>query len=308
MALVIYVGHANEQWWQQHLQSLLPDIECRLWSEAGDPEEILYAVVWRPPAGGLKRFANLRCIVSVGAGIDHVLADPELPPGIPIIRTTGDELTQRMREYVCLHVLRQHRRVWELEEAEQAGEWRQTVNPPAYDRRVGIMGLGTLGRDVAQTLTTIGFDVGGWSRRAKNIAGVTSFNGAELEPFLQRSEILVCLLPLTEATRGILDSRLFALLPAGACLINVARGQHLVEADLLAALDAGHLDAATLDVFHEEPLPKGHAFWAHPRVLVTPHVASMIDPVAGGAAIAANLRSFISGETVADLVDLEQGY
>jgi len=308
MALVIYVGHANEQWWQQHLQSLLPDIECRLWSEAGDPDEILYAVVWRPPAGGLKRFANLRCIVSVGAGIDHVLADPELPPGVPIIRTTGDELTQRMREYVCLHVLRQHRRVWELEEAERAGEWRQTVNPPAYNRRVGIMGLGTLGRDVAQTLATIGFDVGGWSRRAKNIAGVTSFSGAELEPFLQRTEILVCLLPLTEATRGILDSRLFALLPEGACLINVARGQHLVEADLLAALAAGHLDAATLDVFHEEPLPKGHAFWSHPRVLVTPHVASMIDPVAGGAAIAANLRSFIRGETVADLVDLEQGY
>jgi len=171
------------------------------------------------------------------------------------------------------------------------------------------MGLGNLGSDAARTLSVIGFDVAGWSRRPKNIEGVTNFAGEEgFEPFLKRTDILVCLLPLTDATRGILNDRLFTTLPPGACLINAARGEHLVDEDLLAALEDGRIEYATLDVFHTEPLPGDHPFWEHPRVLVTPHVASLIDPVAGGAAIAANLRRFIKGEPVPNLVDLEQGY
>ena len=228
---------------------------------------------------------------------------------MPIIRTTGDDLTQRMREYICLHVLRHHRRLPEIDDIQKSKEWRQTVNPPAYQRGVGILGLGNLGSDAATTLSVIGFDVAGWTRRPKDIACVKSFAGADdLEPFLKRSDILVCLLPLTDATRGILNDRLFSTLPRGACLINAARGGHLVEEDLLAALNDGRIEYATLDVFHEEPLPAAHPFWEHPRVLVTPHVASLIDPVAGGAAIAANLRRFICGEPVPNLVDLEQGY
>ncbi len=309
MALIIRIGPAREQWWQDHLQSLLPEIECRLWDEPGDLEEIEYAVVWRPPAGGLKRFPNLKCIVSVGAGIDHILVDPERPRHVPIIRTTSDDLTQRMREYVCLHVLRHHRRLPEIDDIQRTQEWRQTVNPPAYQRRVGIMGLGNLGGDVARTLSVIGFDVAGWSRRPRDISGVKNFSGADsLEPFLKRSDILVCLLPLTDATRNILNSKLFSTLPPGACLINAARGEHLVEEDLLPALNDGRIEYATLDVFHHEPLPAGHPFWDHPRVLVTPHVASLIDPVAGGESIAANLRCFINGEPVPNLVDLDQGY
>ena len=309
MALIIRIGPAREQWWLDHMQSLLPEIECRRWDEPGNLEEIEYAVVWRPPAGGLKRFPNLKCIVSVGAGIDHILVDPERPRHVPIIRTTGDDLTQRMREYVCLHVLRHHRRLPEIDEIQNSKEWRQTVNPPAYQRGVGVMGLGNLGSDAAATLAVIGFDVAGWSRRPKDIPGVKNFTGADgLEPFLKRSDILVCLLPLTDNTRGILGDSLFSMLPRGACLINAARGGHLVEEDLLAALDDGRIEYATLDVFHEEPLPAAHPFWDHPRVLVTPHVASLIDPVAGGASIAANLRLFISGEPVPNLVDLEQGY
>ena len=131
MALIIRIGPAREQWWQDHMQSLLPEIECRRWDEPGDPDEIEYAVVWRPPAGGLKRFRNLKCIVSVGAGIDHILSDPERPRHVPIIRTTGDDLTQRMREYVCLHVLRHHRRLPEIDEIQISKEWRQSVNLPA---------------------------------------------------------------------------------------------------------------------------------------------------------------------------------
>ena len=309
MALIIRVGESRAEWWRAHLQDLLPEIECRLWDDPGDPAEIEYAVVWRPPAGGLKRFANLRCIVSIGAGIDHVLADPELPGGVPIIRTTGHDLTQRMREYVCLHVLRLHRRLPEIEAAQRTREWHQLINPPAPQRRVGVMGLGNLGADCARTLGLVGFDVAGWARRPREIDGVTTFAGGDgLAPFLARSEILVCLLPLTPATTGILNAELFAQLPEGACVVNAARGEHLVEADLLAALESGQVGWATLDVFHEEPLPAAHPFWDHPRVLVTPHVASLIDPVAGGKAIAANLRRFIAGEPVPDLVDLDQGY
>lgn len=308
MALVIHVGGAHESWWLEHLQSLLPEIECRLWHDAGDPADILYAVVWRPPAGGLKQFPNLRCIVSVGAGIDHVLADPELPRAIPIIRTTGDELTQRMREYVCLQVLRQHRRVWELEEAERARRWRQTVNPPAYERRVGVMGLGRLGGDAARALAGIGFDVAGWARREKRIAGVTCFAAGALDDFLRRTEILVCLLPLTPTTEGILDRRLFAGLPKGACLVNVGRGRHLVEKDLIPALDSGQLGGATLDVLQTEPPPDDHPFWRHPKILLTPHIASLIDPETGAKVIAENLKRFMAGQPVADIVDLNQGY
>jgi len=309
MALIIRVGAVRAQWWKEHMQTLLPEIDCRLWDEPGDPDEIEYALVWKPPAGGLKKFINLKCIVSMGAGIDHVLADPELPKNIPIIRTTGNDLTQRMREYICLHVLRHHRRLVEIEEGQKLKQWRQAVNPPANERCVGIMGLGRLGRDAARTLTAIGFDVRGWSRTAKDIPDVSCFDGhSGLIPFIESSEILVCLLPLTESTRGILNKTLFSKLPDGACIINAARGEHLVDSDLLEALDEGVIDYATLDVFHTEPLPDSHPFWEHPRILITPHVASLIDPVSGGKAIAENLRLFINGEDVPDLVDLSQGY
>jgi glyoxylate/hydroxypyruvate reductase len=309
MALVIRTGPARQGWWVDHMQSLLPEIECRSWDEPGDPNEIEYAVVWKPPPGGLKRFANLRCIVSIGAGIDHVTDDPELPGGVPIIRTRSFDLSQRMREYVTLHVLRLHRRLPEIEAAQPLREWRQLINPPAYERKVGIMGLGNLGADCARTLAAVGFDVAGWARRPKAIEGVTCFAGPDqLRAFVERTEILVCLLPLTPETRGILNAELFRTLPEGASVINCARGAHLVDQDLLAALDAGRIAYATLDVFHQEPLPPDHPFWDHPKVLVTPHVASLIDPIAGGKAIADNLRRFIAGLPVPDLADLEQGY
>ncbi|MDH3664167.1 MAG: glyoxylate/hydroxypyruvate reductase A [Alphaproteobacteria bacterium] len=312
MALIIHVGPAREKWWLEHMQSLLPEIECRLLSDPGDPDEVEIAVVWKPPAGALKQFPNLRAIVSIGAGIDHVLVDPELPKHVPIIRTTGEDLKIRMREYVTLHVLRLHRRLPEIEAAQERREWLQLVNPPAYERKVGLMGLGDLGADCARALSALGFDVAGWSRRPKSIDGISNFTGQEgqegLTAFLKRTEILVCLLPLTPATEGILNTILFEKLPKGASIINAARGGHLVDEDLLEALDSGKISAATLDVFHTEPLPAEHPFWDHPKVLVTPHVASLIDPVAGGKAIAANVRKFLAGKSVPDLVDLEQGY
>ena len=309
MKAVIKVGGSRAAWWKEHMSGLLPEMEVFLADEELDRDAIEYAIVWLPEPGWLKTFPNLRCIVSIGAGIDHVLRDPELPLDVPIIRTTGEDLSVRMREYVSLHVLRLHRRLPEIEAAQSLREWRQIVEPPAHARKVGIMGLGNLGADCAQTLATIGFDVAGWARSEKSIDGVTCFSGDESRAeFLRRSEILVCMLPLTPATEGILNAELFAELPKGAKIINVARGQHLVEADLLQALDSGQIRAATLDVFHQEPLPDDHPFWDHPDILVTPHIASLIDPVAGGERIAVNLKRFIAGETVEDLVTPGKGY
>ncbi len=309
MALVIYLNTERRQWWLEHLQSLLPGIDCRLWENAGDPGEILYAVVWRPPTGGLARFPNLRCIISVGAGIDHVLQDSLRPEHVPVIRTTGSDLTLRMREYVCLHVLRMHRRSMEIEARQQQQLWQPGITPTAAERRIGIMGLGKLGSDAAVSLAALGFSVAGWANSRHRISNVDTYAGvAEKKRFLRATEILVCMLPLTESTRGILNRDLFAQLPAGACIINVARGEHLIENDLTDAIAHGHIDYATLDVFIEEPLPADHPFWHNPRITVTPHIASMIDPESGGKEIARNLQRFINGETISDLTDADRGY
>ena len=309
MALVIYVGPARAEWWRETMQGLLPDIECRLWDDPGDRDEIEYALVWRPPLGGLKLFGNLKCIVSIGAGVDHLYVDPDLPPGVPIIRTVGGDLRQRMREYVTLHVLRFHRRLPDFEASQAAGSWNQMITPPAPERKVGVMGLGNMGRHCAEALAFLGFDTAGWALSEKRIPGVAGFQGSEgRDAFLARSEILVNMLPLTPATEKILDAELFARLPLGACIINVGRGGHLAEADLIPALESGQLGGATLDVFREEPLPEGHPFWSHPKILVTPHTASLIDPIAGGKAIAENLQKFIRGEPVPDMIDLKKGY
>ena len=238
-----------------------------------------------------------------------MLADPDCPRHLPIIRTTGEDLTQRMREYVALHTLRLHRRLPELETAARERRWAQFVVPPATRRRVGVMGLGNLGRAAAETLIALGFRVSGWSRSGADVPGLRSHAGESgLAGFLADCEILVCLLPLTPATCGVLDAALFDALPRGASLINAARGQHLVEADLLAALETGRIDSATLDVFATEPLPDDHPFWAHPRVFVTPHTASLIDPASGVAIVADNLQRFAECGTVGDVADVERGY
>ena len=309
MTLVVRVGTSRAEWWCAALQTHLPEIECRPWDEAGDKAKVEYAVVWKPPAGGLATFPNLKCIVSMGAGIDHLLADPELPRHVPIIRTVGNDLRQRMSEYLALHVLRYHRRLPDIEAAQARKAWDQIITPPAPQRGVGIMGLGNMGAAAAQTLKELGFAVSGWSRRPKRLHGIDCFHGEEdLPAFLKRSEVLICLLPLTAATEGILNRKLFAQLPKGAFLINVGRGRHLVEKDLIPALDSGQLAGATLDVLQTEPPPGDHPFWTHPKILLTPHIASLIDPEVGARVIAENLRLFMAGKPVPDIVDLTQGY
>jgi glyoxylate/hydroxypyruvate reductase A len=295
--------------WLPALRRVVPEVEWRVASDLGDIREIEAALVWRPPPGWLAALPNLKLILSQGAGVDHILADPKLPRHVPIIRLIDPYMTRSMVEYVTFQVLRLHLKEPDFRRQQQARVWRQLVPPSAHDRRVGILGLGELGAACAATLTGLGFQVSGWSRTPKQLPGVTSFAGpAEYDAFLAGAEILVCLVPLTEETRGILGSATFDRMPPGAGLINAGRGGHLVEADLLAALDSGRIGDAVLDVFGTEPLPAEHPFWSHPRIVVTPHVAALTNPETAAEVIGANLRRLAAGDAFADRIDPDIGY
>ena len=308
MALLFLSPDDPAEPWREELRARMPELEVRIWPAIGDPGEIEIALVWRAPPGELARYPQLKAILSLGAGIEGLVADPTLPD-VPIARMVDPSLSRTMSEYVLLAVLRHHRELDRFERAQRARRWDFSLPPQATDRPVGIMGQGELGARAAGLLAAQGFPVMGWSRTAKSIAGVTSYAGrSELHAFLQRSAILVCLLPLTAETRGILDAEAFASLPHGACVINVARGDHLVEADLLAALDSGHLAGATLDVFRTEPLPPDHPFWRHPKVLITPHVASYSLPATAADGVVDNIRRARAGQPLRHQVDRARGY
>lgn len=312
MKIVVFVPNKQRQAsWTEHLASLLPQHDVTHYDDTAstNPNEIDIAVVWRPPTGWLASLPNLRLTVSIGAGIDHVVQDESYPPHVPILKTVGPDMVQRMSEYVLLQVLRLHRRLPELQKHQAAHRWDQLLTPVASQRCVGIMGLGRMGTAAARVLSNIGFQVSAWSASRHDIEHVSCFAGEqELPHFLQQTDILVCLLPLTPKTHNILNATLFQQLPPGASIINAARGQHLVESDLLHALESGHLSQATLDVFVEEPLPTQHPFWSHPNILVTPHVASLIDPLSGGQIIADNIEAFLQDRPLTDLTRAQRCY
>jgi len=295
--------------WRSELQKYLPDLEMRVFPEIGEPAEIDAALVWRPKHGLLASLPKLRLIISLGAGVDHLFLDPSLPKHVPIARLVDPYMTEAMSEYVLTQVLRLHRRDLDYRAQQSEHAWRELPQSNASERRVGVLGLGELGADAARKLAVLGFEVAGWSRRERRIPGIESFSGADgLLALARRSDILVCLLPLTPETEGILDAALFAAMPKGATVVNAARGAHLVEADLLAALESGQLSAAVLDVFREEPLPPEHPFWAHPRIVVTPHVAAATHAPTAAAGVADNLKRLAEGKPLRNLVDPEQRY
>lgn len=310
MTLIFYSQSDRWDEWAGHLRREIPEIPLRHWDESGDDAAVRYALVWNPPRGALRRrFPNLEYIFSLGAGVDALLDDPDLPPGVPVVRMVEEALVIGMTEYVTLHVLRLHRRQQDFEAQQRDKVWRQIATPLAPDRGVGIMGFGMLGADAARALAALRFDVAAWSRTPKAASGIETYHGASgLDAFLARSEILVVLLPLTDATRGILNARLFDRLPAGAALINAGRGGLQVEADILAALDSGRLDAAVLDVFALEPLPSDSPLWSHPKVTVTPHNAALTGAASGAREVARNLRRVLSGEQPLNVVDPTAGY
>ena len=309
MALLFKSDIDRAELWVPALKKWLPGLEVRVWPDLGDKAAIDYALVWKPAPGLLASLPNLKAIFSLGAGIDHLASDPQLPAGVPVVRMVEEGLTAGMTEYVVMQVLYHHRRMLDYRAQQARAEWAQLPFRAPWDRKVGIMGLCVLGQDAAEKLAALRLDVAGWSRSPKDLPGITCFHGAAgFDAFLARTEILVCLLPLTAETEGILDARLFATLPRGAAVINVGRGGHLVEKDLLAALDSGQIDAATLDVFRAEPLPPAHPFWTHPRVVMTPHMASITIPDTATAAVAENIRRIEAGAPPLNVVDLGKGY
>jgi glyoxylate/hydroxypyruvate reductase A len=295
--------------WSGALARAMPALELRVWPDAGERADVQYAVVWKPPADSLRALPNLKAIFSLGAGVDYLFSNTELPEDVPLVRLIDPALTEGMTEYVLYHVLRYHRYMGAYEAQQRQRVWRELPQVRPGDRTIGIMGLGVIGGDIAAKLALLGFSVAGWSRSAKRLPQVRSFFGRDqLEPFLKRSEILVCVLPLTPETKGILNKNTLAILPRDACLISAGRGGHVIEQDLLAALDSGHIAGATLDVFHNEPLPAEHLFWTHPKVTVTPHVASITNPFTASMQVADNVRRLQEGEPLVGVVNPKRRY
>ncbi len=281
--------------WLKHLRAQDPGLDLRVWPEVGAPEDIVFALSWKHPRGELAKFPRLRCIASLGFGVDHLLSDPGLPAGVPVTRIVDPGMIRGMSEYVITAVLNHTRQFTLYRQDQIAGVWKARAPKHPGDVRVGVMGLGHLGADAAVKLCALGFRVAGWSRTPKSVEGVQSFAGDEaLDAFLAQSDILICLLPLTSATRGY--------------VINAARGEHLVEEDLVEALASERLSGACLDVFRTEPLPAGHPFWSHPRVTITPHVASLTFPRDVAPQIVDNYRRVRAGQAPLHVVDIQRGY
>jgi glyoxylate/hydroxypyruvate reductase A len=294
--------------WARYFAEHAPDIDFRVWPDAGKLDEIEYLIAWQAPQELLAALPQLKVLFSSGAGIDHVDFSA-VPAHIPIVRMVEPGIINGMVEYVSLAVLALHRDFFEYVAAKAARTWNALEVPPASARTIGVMGMGVLGRAVLERLATYGFRLRGWNRSLRHMEGVESFAGAEqLQPFLEGCDVLICLLPLTPATKGILNSELFAALPSGAALINVGRGPHVVDTDLIDALDSGRLSRAILDVTDPEPLAPEHPFWTHPRVFLTPHVASMTQPETAAPILLQNLRRHQRGEPLLDVVDRSRGY
>jgi glyoxylate/hydroxypyruvate reductase A len=317
-ALALLVHGGTENWSPQRWKNRFDDVcqgrrVLQLPEAAFDPAEVHYAAVWKPHPGELAAFPNLRVIFNLGAGVDALMADRSLPD-VPLVRVAVDDLTERMTEYVVLHVLMHHRQELYLRESQRATRWAPKSQWAAGAVTVGIMGLGTLGADAADALRRIGFRVAGWSRSPRQIDGIDCFHGAQgLEPFLRRTDILVCLLPLTPDTRHVLNRDLFTKLnrtsPLGApVLINAGRGGLQNEADILQCLDDGTLGGASLDVYATEPLPADSRFWTHPKVVLTPHNAADTDPDEISKYVARQIECFEAGGALENVVDRSRGY
>jgi glyoxylate/hydroxypyruvate reductase len=292
-----FEAQEREAWWDA-LRAAAP--ECAWWHDDAlvDRATIDVAVVANPPPGALATLPRLKLIQSLWAGVDRLLADPSLPADVPLARMVDPAMSVAMAETATWAVTGLHRRFFDYQAQQSRGEWVPHPQRRADEVSVLVLGAGEMGRAVIVRLAALGYRVGAW-RASDRVA---------LPPLLSSAEIVVNLLPLTPATRGLLDAQAFAALPRGASIVNLARGAHVVEADLIAALDSGHLQRAVLDVFHVEPLPTGHAFWRHPKVTVLPHVAALTDERSAAAVVAANLRALAQGAPIAHRADRARGY
>lgn len=309
---ILYISPYDPAPWQRQIEQLLPQARFRVWAEgaADAAADVDYILCWKPEPGLLARFPGARAIFNLGAGVDALLQDPALPSTVPIFRLVDPVLTAGMVEYVVHWVLHFHRDFHGYARRQRQGLWQEHAPPFTARRGVGFLGLGQLAGASARALQALGFaNIAAWSRRAKAHPGIESFAGdPELKSFLARTEILVTLLPLTPATSGIVNTQTLACLADGACVINPGRGALIDDDALLQALNSGKVQAAALDTFATEPLPAEHPYWTHPRVFMTPHIASITVAGAAAGGIVAGIQKIEAGEMPDNVVDLQHGY
>ena len=309
MAILFHCPWDNSDQWLAALQAALPNDEFRIWPDVGDPDEIDFAMVWKLPHGVLAKLPNLTGVSSLGAGVDALIEDPDLPRNIPIARLVDPLMADRMAEYVTATVLHYHLGLDVYDEQQRREYWRRNPTTDARDRTVALLGLGQMGRRCALRLSALGFNLLGWSRGPNEMNGVECSYGAErLDAILQASTITVVLLPQTEQTMNLMDKVAFNAMPSNSYLINCSRGELVVEEDLVFALDSERLAGATLDAFREEPLPHGSPLWRHPKVRVTPHIASLSAPGTAAMILADQVRRARNRQRLADTINIEHGY
>jgi glyoxylate/hydroxypyruvate reductase A len=309
MRILLYRGDGDVAPWQRDIASALPGADTIVWREGDAVSACDYAVVWAPPPALLDRLGHAKAIFLMGAGADSLLKFGDGLPPVPIVRLGDAGMAEQMADYVTYAVLRYFRRFDDYERLANQGIWNPLAAHDKRDFTIGVLGLGKLGEPVARRMAALGFPVRGWSRTPKDLPGIDTCAGLDaLEPFLAGTRVLVCMLPLTPATTHLLDRTRLSQLPAGAYVVNVARGALVAEPDLLALIRTGHIAGATLDVFRNEPLPAPHPFWGEPRITITPHVSAVTLREPAVAQIAVKIGQLERGEPVADLVDRRQGY
>ena len=296
--------------WSNGLQKAMPEMDIKVYPDDGDVNEVEFAVVWKHPRGILKKYPNLKAILSLGAGVDHIISDPDLPEGLPIIRLVDKKLTHEM----CLHalhwVLHFHSDQYLYRSQQLKRQWIQQSSIQTEDRTIGIMGLGNIGRSIGELLVTQSFNVIGWGANQKSsLTDIKYYYGQDqLSDFLGRTNILINVLPLTSDTTNIITKKELRLLPKNSFIINIGRGGIINEEDLLTLLSDGHIKAAALDVFTQEPLPENNSLWGHPSVYITPHIAGQSNPNSAGQTISENIYRIQKGELPYPIYSRTNGY
>lgn len=309
MSLLFIAPNRDLKAWEEAIKNVDPNIDIEFWPDVKNNDQVQFAVCWNQPKHVLDQYPNLKAVSSLGAGADHLLADESLLNSVEICRVVATSLVQQMKEYILAAVLNIQRNMVHYIRQKDQGTWRPHNHPLSSALQIGVMGLGELGKPVAKQLVQMGYPVSGWARSSKDIEQVTTFAGAEeLDGFLNNTQILICLLPLTNDTEGILNLNTFKQLKENGWIINAARGEHLVDEDLIYALDSGILQGAWLDVFSEEPLPNKHAFWNRENIIITPHIASFTKPAEVADQIVENYKRALSGMELNHKVDRERGY
>jgi glyoxylate/hydroxypyruvate reductase len=309
MAIAIISDIKNLQPWIDALKKEDPSVKVTSMEEIRDKQEIKFALAWNYPHGLFREYPSIRTISSMGAGVDHLVNDPLLPVNVRIVRLIDPVLSQDMYEFTLALVMNRLRQITYYQNNQKQGIWKKRRYLRVSDVRIGIMGTGVIGNYIASKLHLSGFNISGWGRTPGREASYPKYSGnGQLKEFLSLTDILVCLLPLTPSTEGIINKENLMLMPERSWVINLGRGGHVVDADLIELLDSGHLEGASLDVYREEPLIREHPFWNHPKILMTPHIASIPEPESVAPQIISNYHRTLENRPLLNLVNRENGY